>query len=72
MHLPSLFSRPFGTYPGTIGDPALKRWAIFNCPFGTSLCKFPKGIAASTGLVQLLMGLPLPRFALSVKSILPC
>jgi len=40
------FSRPFGTLSGVTYIPALKRWAIFICPSGTSISEFPKGIAA--------------------------
>ena len=43
--------------------PALKRWAIFNCPFGTSVCEFPKGIMFSPNISQALGGtgnLPVP------------
>src|SRR6266542_2156879 len=30
------FSRPFGTRDLLASNPALKRWAILDCPFGTA------------------------------------
>ena len=41
------FSRPFGTYILRTLNPALKRWAIFTCPFGTQtafVTSIPSGI----------------------------
>ena len=41
------FSRPFGTYILRTLNPALKRWAIFTCPFGTQtafVTSIPGGI----------------------------
>src|ERR1041384_1016977 len=52
------FSRPFGTYVLRTLNPALKRWAIFTCPFRTQtafVTSIPSGIgltSAATGFME--------------------
>src|SRR5687767_11657090 len=42
-----IFNRPFGTYRLFASNPALKRWAIVACPFGTDFFENLGGAATS-------------------------
>ena len=40
------FGRPCGTYADLVQHPALKRWAILGCPFGTGIFRWSRRFPA--------------------------